>query len=208
MKRKQMLALGLTTAVTASLLAGCGGEKKDKEKEEGGVKEFTAFFAVPGTEINDDNEIQEKIAEITGAKCKETWLTGQTAEEAIGTMIAGGEYPDFIDGSDGTAQLYEAGALIPLDDYIDDYPNIKEYLTEEQWDKLRKEDGHIYWIPQFGSIHGEEKVTVHNDEAFWIPWKMEQKIFHIPSFVMTGDISVWKMPQCSWMVIPMTEVLW
>ncbi len=31
MKRKQMLALGLTTAVTASLLAGCGGEKKDKE---------------------------------------------------------------------------------------------------------------------------------------------------------------------------------
>ena len=107
MKRKQMLALGLTTAVTASLLAGCGGEKKDKEKEEGGVKEFTAFFAVPGTEINDDNEIQEKIAEITGAKCKETWLTGQTAEEAIGTMIAGGEYPDFIDGSDGTAQLYD-----------------------------------------------------------------------------------------------------
>lgn len=169
MKRKQMLALGLTTAVTASLLAGCGGEKKDKGKEEeGGVKEFTAFFAVPGTEINDDNEIQEKIAEITGAKCKETWLTGQTAEEAIGTMIAGGEYPDFIDGSDGAAQLYEAGALIPLDDYIDDYPNIKEYLTEEQWDKLRKEDGHIYWIPQFGSIHGEEKVTVHNDEAFWI----------------------------------------
>lgn len=169
MKRKQMLALGLTTAVTASLLAGCGGEKKDKGKEEeGGVKEFTAFFAVPGTEINDDNEIQEKIAEITGAKCKETWLTGQTAEEAIGTMIAGGEYPDFIDGSDGAAQLYEAGALIPLDDYIDDYPNIKEYLTEEQWDKLRKEDGHIYWIPQFGSIHGEEKVTVHSDEAFWI----------------------------------------
>ena len=34
--------------------------KKDKEKEEGGIKEFTAFFAVPGTEINDDNEIQEK----------------------------------------------------------------------------------------------------------------------------------------------------
>ena len=28
MKRKQMLALGLTTAVTASLLAGCGGREK------------------------------------------------------------------------------------------------------------------------------------------------------------------------------------
>ena len=168
MKRKQMLAFGLTTAMAASLLAGCGGEKKDKEKEEGGIKEFTAFFAVPGTEINDDNEIQEKIAEITGAKCKETWLTGQTAEEAVGTMIAGGEYPDFIDGGDAMEQLYEAGALVPLDDYIDDYPNIKEYYTEEEWDKLRKDDGHIYWIQQFGNIYGEEKATTHNDEAFWI----------------------------------------
>ena len=166
MKRKQMLAFGLTTAMAASLLAGCGGEKKDKEKEEGGIKEFTAFFAVPGTEINDDNEIQEKIAEITGAKCKETWLTGQTAEEAVGTMIAGGEYPDFIDGGDAMEQLYEAGALVPLDDYIDDYPNIKEYYTEEEWDKLRKDDGHIYWIQQFGNIYGEEKATTHNDEAF------------------------------------------
>ena len=168
MKRKQMLAFGLTIAMAASLLAGCGGEKKDKEKEEGGIKEFTAFFAVPGTEINDDNEIQEKIAEITGAKCKETWLTGQTAEEAVGTMIAGGEYPDFIDGGDAMEQLYEAGALVPLDDYIDDYPNIKEYYTEEEWDKLRKDDGHIYWIRQFGHIYGEEKATTHNDEAFWI----------------------------------------
>lgn len=28
MKRKQMLALGLTTAITASLLAGCGGGRE------------------------------------------------------------------------------------------------------------------------------------------------------------------------------------
>ena len=110
----------------------------------------------------------EKIAEITGAKCKETWLTGQTAEEAVGTLIAGGEYPDLIDGGDGMAQLYDAGALVALDDYIDQYPNIKEFFTEEEWDKLRQEDGHIYWIPQFSNIYGEEKATTHNDEAFWI----------------------------------------
>ena len=152
----------------STLLAGCGGGDKEGSSEEGGVKEFTAFFAVPGTEINDDNEIQQKIAEITGAKCKETWLTGQTAEEAVGTMIAGGEYPDFIDGGDGMAQLYDAGALVALDDYIDDYPNIKEYLTDQEWDKLRQEDGHIYWIQQFQNIYGEEKATIHSDEAFWI----------------------------------------
>ena len=168
MKKKQMLAALMGVAMLSTLLAGCGGGDKEGSTEEGGVKEFTAFFAVPGTEINDDNEIQQKIAEITGAKCKETWLTGQTAEEAVGTMIAGGEYPDFIDGGDGMAQLYDAGALVALDDYIDDYPNIKEYLTDQEWDKLRQEDGHIYWIQQFQNIYGEEKATIHNDEAFWI----------------------------------------
>ena len=167
MKKKQMLAALMGVAMLSTLLAGCGGGDKEGSSEEGGVKEFTAVFAVPGTEINDDNEMQQKIAEITGAKCKETWLTGQTAEEAVGTMIAGGEYPDFIDGGDGMAQLYDAGALVALDDYIDDYPNIKEYLTDQEWDKLRQEDGHIYWINQFQNIYGEEKATTHNDEAFW-----------------------------------------
>lgn len=177
-KAKRVMSALLVSAMTASMFTGCGdgttgadsasvGDTQSSENEEG-VKEFTAFFAVPGTEINDDNEIQEKIAEITGVKVKETWLTGQKAQEAVGTLIAGGEYPDFIDGGDGMAQLYDAGALIPLDDYIDKYPNIKEFLTEQEWDKLRQDDGHIYWIQQFGNIYGEEKATTHNDEAFWI----------------------------------------
>lgn len=161
----------LTATMAITMCTGCG--KNDNSSETvatsaDGVKEFTAFFAVPGSEINNDNEIQQKIADITGAKVKETWLTGQTAEEAVGTLIAGGEYPDFIDGGDGMQQLYDAGALVALDDYIDDYPNIKNFYSEEEWNKLRQDDGHIYWIQQFGNIQGEEKATIHNDEAFWI----------------------------------------
>lgn len=170
MKKKKLLSLLLVTSMFASLAAGCGSgsDTETGSKADGDVKEFTAFFAVPGSENNDDNEIQEKLAEITGAKCKETWLTGQTAEEAIGTLIAGGEYPDFIEGGDGSIQLYEAGALVALDDYLDDYPNIKEFFTEQEWDSLRQDDGHIYWIPQFSNIYGEERECTHNDEAFWI----------------------------------------
>lgn len=185
MKRRKAVSVLLVMAMAASMLTGCGGgntnttgtngaasteggSSGENTNDSSGVKEFTAFFAVPGSEINDDNEIEQKIAEITGAKCKETWLTGQTAQEAVGTLIAGGEYPDMIDGGDGMKQLYDAGALVALDDYIDKYPNIKEFLTDEEWDKLRQDDGHIYWINQFGNIYGEEKATTHNDEAFWI----------------------------------------
>lgn len=159
----------LVATMAATLFAGCGNDSGKKGgTETGSAKEFDAFFAVPGSEINDDNEIQKIIEEKTGVRVKETWLTGQTADEAIGTMIAGGEYPDFIEGASGQMQLYDAGALVPLDDYIEKYPNIKKLFTDLEWEKLRQDDGHIYWIPQFSCIKGDEKVCAHNDEAFWI----------------------------------------
>lgn len=178
MKGKKVTALLLVATMTAALLAGCGSRGEQTAADgsagqtaaagSGEIKEFTAFFAVPGSEINEDNEIAQMIAEKIGAKCKETWLTGQTAEESVGTMIAGGEYPDFIVGSDGTGQLLDAGALVALDDYLDDYPNIKNFYSDAEWDKIRAEDGKIYWIPQFGNIYGKDMTTTHNDEAFWI----------------------------------------
>ena len=184
MRKKHITTLMLTALMAATLVTGCGGGDNNSSKDgdskkvdnsgssNGGdskeITEFTAFFATAGSEINDDNEIQQMIAEKTGVKVKETWLTGQTAEEAIGTIIAGGEYPDFIEGGSGTPQLVDAGALIPIDEYYDNYPNIKEFFTDQEWDSLRQEDGHIYWIPQFSNIYGEERVCTHNDEAFWI----------------------------------------
>ena len=178
MKRRKLISVLLAATMLAAMFAGCGSDAASTDAKEnadgadsteaGGVKEFTAFFAVPGSEINDDNEIQQIIADKTGVKVKETWLTGQTAEEAVGMMITGGELPDFICGGSGQSQLYDADVLVALDDYLDDYPNIKNFFTQQQCDQLRQDDGHIYWIPQFSNIKGEEKVCTHNDEAFWI----------------------------------------
>lgn len=180
--RKKLITVLMVVTMAISLLAGC--QSKDKETSENAattsgstaqsesttkeIKEFTAFFAVEGAEINDDNVIQQKIAEITGAKCKETWLTGQTQEEAIGMLIASGEYPDFIEGGNSTAQLIDAGALVPIDEYWDKYPNIKNFWPEKEWEKLRNEDGHIYFIPQFGNNYMKATDTQQNGEAFWI----------------------------------------
>lgn len=91
MRRKKIVSMLLVATMAATLFAGCGNDSGKKGgTETGGVKEFDAFFAVPGSEINDDNEIQKIIEEKTGVRVKETWLTGQTADEAVGTMIAGG----------------------------------------------------------------------------------------------------------------------
>ncbi len=195
--KKKVIALLLTTIMTVSMLVGCGGGKDaattqdsstdtadssteadkpadsadaaaDTSSDSQEITEFTYFITMPGSEINDDNEIAQMIAEKTGVKVKETWLTGQTASEATGTLIAGGEYPDYID-SDDMSMLVDANALVPLDDYIDKYPEFKEtWFTEEEWEKFRQPDGHIYWINPFGNTKGESKATTHNDEAFWI----------------------------------------
>lgn len=197
-KIKNLLMAVLVVTMLAALLTGCSKDKKeaatdstqsnvvDQKKEENKdtaksetnetakkeEKVFTAFHAVPGTEIPDDNRMLRKIAEKIGAWAKVTWLTAQTADERIGIMIAGEEYPDLITGSTGTPALIEAGALIPIDEYWDNYPNIKNYLSEADWNKVRHADGHIYLIPQFGIIKGKEMETEHWDEAFWIQKKV------------------------------------
>ncbi len=191
MKKKKLLALLMGVTMTASVLSGCGaqetaapekdaavesdasasGEAAAEEKtsySEDEITDFTMFITMPGSEINDDNEIAQMIAEKYGVRIKETWLTGQTASEATGTLIASDDYPDYID-SDDMSLLVDAGALVPLDDYIDKYPEFKEkWFREDEWEKFRQPDGHIYWINPFGNSKGEPTATTHNDEAFWI----------------------------------------
>jgi len=170
--RRALSLLILTCMVFTAVLTGCGSSKEESTgntTDDGTkLKEFTAFFAVPGKIAPENNRVMKAIEEKTGVKVTMDWLTGQTAKERIGVLIAGGEYPDFIDGSDGTQNLIAAGALVPLDDYIDKYPNIKNYLGDD-WTKMKNPtDGHIYYIPQFGIIQGEQMNVTHNDEAFWI----------------------------------------
>ena len=179
MKRLKRAAAALMAMAMVVGMTACGptgGKKGEQETkkivndkgEEVEVKVFSAFFAVPGNKVDEGNVVQDKIAEKIGAKCEMEWLVGQTAEEAIGVMIAGGEYPDFVDASSGMKSMVDAGAFIAIDDYWDDYPNIKNFYTEAEWNSIRAEDGHVYIIPQFGKTWEKDTTCVHNDEAFWI----------------------------------------
>lgn len=187
--RKRMIAVVGAMSLVTSLGVGCGsaqsvggkditstttdsssstGDKKKSGDESQEIKEFSMYVAMPGTEIPDNNRITNEIAKAIGAKAKITWLTGQTAAESIGVMVAGGELPDFINGSSGTPTLLDAEVLVPIDEYWDAYPRVKNYLSDVQWNQLRQEDGHIYWLPTFGITYGKDMQTTHNDEAFWI----------------------------------------
>ena len=63
-----------------------------------------------------DNKIYKWISE--NLHVTFTWdiLVGEK-DQKIGVMIAGGDYPDILDVD--SSKFYEAGALIPLDDLVE-----------------------------------------------------------------------------------------
>ena len=134
----------------------------------GDVVDFTMFTTLTGIEKSDDNEIKQIIAEKTGVSVTEYFLTGQTAEEAVGAMLASGDLPDFIYTGSSNQELYYNDYLVAWDDYLEMYPNLKELHTEEEWDKFRQDDGHIYWADFFDNYYRKDTTTTHNELAFWI----------------------------------------
>lgn len=156
----------VSTLVVIGLLIVLGGYSYNVQyRQKPEIKHFTAFFSVTGRPLGTQNDIKEIIADEIGADCEENWLVGQSKEEVLNSYIASGEYPDFILGEKA---LLEADALIPIDEYWDDYPNLRNYLSDEQWEHFRQEDGHIYWIPPFCVSQGENIEVTHTGEAFWI----------------------------------------
>ncbi|MDO4862657.1 MAG: extracellular solute-binding protein [Ruminococcus sp.] len=169
MTKKQILSAIAAAAVLCSA-AGCSSEKKEAEKKQE-IKEFTGFFDAQNTNVlKEDNEIRQLIGEKTGAILYETWMEDQSDIDSVfGDMIMSGKYPDFIAPDGPNCQrLIKENAFIPLDNYWDKYPNLKELYTDAQWDTLRAEDGHIYFIPLFSAVNEKVMGNVHDGEAFWI----------------------------------------
>lgn len=77
--------------------------------------------------------------------------SGGNAKQKLSTMIVSGELPDVIwleRGAD-VESLRQAGAIVPFDDYLDKYPNLKKWAGEETLDMLRSEDGKLYQFPNW-----------------------------------------------------------
>ena len=174
--KKRIILVGIICS--AFCLSGCGkssgeGKNKNDSGDSKEIRTYTSYLATTGTDLSENNVVQEKIAEKTGARCIEQWVSkSKTVDEEISEMVISGEYPDLIFPGLAQQKLLDADALIPLDEYWDDYENIKSFYDEKTWDKLRQSDGHIYYIPPFGNIYMNDMPTVHSGEAFWIQVKV------------------------------------
>ncbi|WP_199613933.1 ABC transporter substrate-binding protein [Paenibacillus alkalitolerans] len=126
---------------------------------------ISVFYGFSGQVPTENNKISKKIKDELGVTLKEEYLVGDS-EQKLGVMIAGGEYPDLITAN---TKLVAAGAVIPLEDLIEQHaPNLKKHY-EPYWNKMKDpSDGHIYWLPNYGVYTGEFNMTWYAGPAFWI----------------------------------------
>lgn len=77
--------------------------------------------------------------------------SGGNGPMTLQNMIASKQLPDIIwgDRDADLERLREAKLLVPLDDYIERYPNLKRWADEKVLNLLRSSDGHIYYFPNY-----------------------------------------------------------
>lgn len=138
-----------------SIFAGCGKANVEEEKPSGDVSKepitFTIFSADLSEDMEFNDDVAKKITELTGVTLKfEHPVAGDT--QAVPLMIAGGEYPDLIYAKGDTSKLIDAGAIIKLEDYIEESGDNLKALYGDQLNRLRynNDDPSIYTVGTYG----------------------------------------------------------
>lgn len=178
--RKKLFRVGVTLLLTLSVvLAGCGGGN-NKEASNGKTSgsnsekvevspsnplEISVFLNEAGQQPTADNKIYKRIKDELGVTFKFEFLAGDK-DQKLGVMIAGSDYPDIISADQ---KLTGAGAVIPLEDLIEKYgPNLKKHYAA-YWNQMKDpNDGHIYYLPNYGAFNGETAGTYYNGPAFYL----------------------------------------
>jgi len=160
-----VLALAVVCCVVTVLATGCkrGGGASDDPFYPIEISIFheTGNAAQPSA----NNPIVTYLRDKLNVTFSWDILVGDIAQKR-GVMIASGDYPDLLELRGN--EWIDAGALIPLQDLIEQYgPNIKK-LYSEVWDKMRSADGNIYYLINFGVIQGLDHTPDYNQAAFWI----------------------------------------
>ena len=183
MKVKRLISSILITLMMASSLAACGGSTEATQKSEGTTvaadktstggteksaekKTFTFYMGFEDGKLGNpgDTKIGKMIEDKLGVHIEYERLVGD-GKVKIGTMTAAGEYPDLIWGHEDHKKFIEAGACIPLDDYIEKFgTNIKKVYGDTNLAKLKDVYGETYYI----SPYREDKVLKNPSVAWYI----------------------------------------
>lgn len=134
---------------------------------------ITAWIVTNETMPAEDNKITQLLKDKLGVTIEYELTITDNQDMRIGTMLAGGEYPDLIGSTDQRAGMVTGGALLKLDDYLasGDYPLLAEhvdpYMGYLSYKGGEVDDG-LYIFPNYNRWYGEITGGEHWGPGFWI----------------------------------------
>ena len=112
------------------------------------------FMQIPTEFDPDTSPIVPALEEACGVNLEFILPPINSYEEQLNLMVASGDYPDLVQFmSTGAANFQDSaenGILLPLDDYIENYPNLQAYIDPASWTAMRSavSDGKLYGVPR------------------------------------------------------------
>jgi N,N'-diacetylchitobiose transport system substrate-binding protein len=157
----------VAAAALVALVAGCGsGAGGNEGSGEGGGEGGGSLdvWIMQGTNPSADaffKEVSTAFEEKTGAQLNVEFVEWADAHDRFVTSIAGGTTPDVAEtGTTWTPEFADAGALAPLDEYIDE-AGIGDDLVEGLVEAGTYE-GQLYGMPWYAGV----RSLVYNTEIF------------------------------------------
>lgn len=130
--KKRILVGGIACIAFAGLLlTGCGAGGEKRESKELSVSVYDRGLISTSEGTYSDNRWTRWIEEETGIKVKWVPVPRNDAKQKLSLLVASGDAPNIITEYEQgfINSLYEQGALLPVDDYIQQYSTVyKEYL--------------------------------------------------------------------------------
>ncbi|MFK7697006.1 extracellular solute-binding protein [Paenibacillus sp. HJGM_3] len=161
---KKRFAVICTAAMTASLLAACGGEtpSNSSASPEGGATAtgspapkqvkfsmISPFYGQQPPATDDSNPAFKLIQEQTNSKLEVTFVPGSSYNDKLNVTIASGNLPQAVVVLDtknsAIINAIRAGAFWEIGPYLKDFPNIKKYWNDKIANNISV-DGKIYGI--------------------------------------------------------------
>lgn len=163
MKLKKVLALALACVLLMSTLAACGSKDSGNDSTidtssntaNGEKPPITIEFMLLNNKSGDGTDfvLKKIIKEKFNIDLKLIMDTKDAFNEKLNLLVASNELPDLISPVNGDIgkDIGPKGALVPIDEYLDQMPNFKAKVTEDPnvYASLVASDGHIYNLPRF-----------------------------------------------------------
>jgi ABC-type glycerol-3-phosphate transport system substrate-binding protein len=144
-----LIIVGLV--LLSACAAGPAATTEEAAAAEAAAEDVTVVYLGIGDSWVPDNEWVGLIEEGSGVDMDYQFVPSPEYAEKRNVLMAAGDYPDVIRINPTTRQFKQYlndGLLIPIDEYLDKYPTVRDAFPAEVWENNRQADGMIYHIPR------------------------------------------------------------